>query len=120
MVRFKNRWLLVEFIPATATTASSAPVRTSDQAISGKDVSNALKQSVLGEVGSSLAGTFFSPFFFRKSSTRLASAQSNPFHQRHTFVSYVSREEWQRTRPRRRLCSRTVSEITTGTRSCRM
>jgi ribonuclease P/MRP protein subunit POP5 len=63
MVRFKNRWLLVEFIPATTTTASSA------QAISGKDVFNALKQSVLvnfgdngwGEVGGSLAVKYFSP-----------------------------------------------------------
>jgi ribonuclease P/MRP protein subunit POP5 len=55
--------LLVEFIPA----ASPAPVPTSDQAISGKDIFNALKQSVLsnfgdtgwGEVGASLAGVYF-------------------------------------------------------------
>ena len=60
----QNRWLLVEFIPAVTTTATPAPVRTSDQAISGKDVFNALKQSVLvnfgdtgwGDVGGSLAG----------------------------------------------------------------
>jgi ribonuclease P/MRP protein subunit POP5 len=67
----QNRWLLVEFIPATTTTASSA------QAISGKDVFNALKQSVLvnfgdngwGEVGGSLAGTSL-PSASRKNSTR--------------------------------------------------
>ena len=53
---------------------------TSDQAISGKDIFNALKQSVLvnfgdtgwGEVGGSLAGTL-SPFVSRKNGTRLVS-----------------------------------------------
>ncbi|KAF8270198.1 hypothetical protein EI94DRAFT_815557 [Lactarius quietus] len=69
MVRFKNRWLLVEFIPASTTTGPSAHMRTSDLAISGKNIFNALKQSVLanfgdtgwGEVGSSLAVKYFSP-----------------------------------------------------------
>ncbi|KAH9063551.1 hypothetical protein EDB87DRAFT_1681194 [Lactarius vividus] len=69
MVRFKNRWLLVEFIPATTTTTSSAPLPTFGQAISGKDVFNALKQSILsnfgdtgwGEVGTSLSVKYFSP-----------------------------------------------------------
>ena len=57
----QNRWLLVEFIPAATTTTASY-----DQAISGKVVYNAVKQSVLvnfgdtgwGEVGGSLAGPF--------------------------------------------------------------
>jgi ribonuclease P/MRP protein subunit POP5 len=53
----QNRWLLIEFIPATSTPGQAV-------AISGKDVFHALKQSVLlhfgdvgwGEVGASLAG----------------------------------------------------------------
>ncbi|KAN0108975.1 Rpp14/Pop5 family domain containing protein [Russula decolorans] len=82
MVRFKNRWLLIEFIPAASPSpSSSTSVSTpghghiqhittlSPDAISGKDVFNALKQSVLlnfgdvgwGEVGASLAVKYFSP-----------------------------------------------------------
>ncbi|KAI9454780.1 Rpp14/Pop5 family-domain-containing protein [Lactarius psammicola] len=65
----QNRWLLVEFIPAITTTTSSVPAPTSSQAISGKDIFNALKQSVLsnfgdtgwGEVGASLSVKYFSP-----------------------------------------------------------
>jgi RNase P/RNase MRP subunit POP5 len=76
----QNRWLLIEFIPAASPSPSlSTPVSTpghghiqhittpSPDAISGKDVFNALKQSVLlnfgdvgwGEVGASLAGERF-------------------------------------------------------------
>jgi len=64
MVRFKNRWLLVEFIPA-----ASSPLSAPDNTLSSKDIFNALKQSVLlnfgdvgwGEVGASLAVKYFSP-----------------------------------------------------------
>jgi RNase P/RNase MRP subunit POP5 len=75
----QNRWLLIEFIPAASPSPSSTSVSTpghghiqhitttSPDAISGKDVFNALKQSVLlnfgdvgwGEVGASLAGEIF-------------------------------------------------------------
>ncbi|TFY73110.1 hypothetical protein EWM64_g10902, partial [Hericium alpestre] len=56
MVRFKNRWLLVEFIPSWTSGPSAAPHLT------GKDVFAALRQSVIvhfgdvgwGAVGSSL------------------------------------------------------------------
>jgi hypothetical protein len=78
----QNRWLLIEFIPAASQssplfTSVSTPgpghiqhiTTPSPDAISGKDVFNALKQSVLlnfgdvgwGEVGASLAGETF-PF----------------------------------------------------------
>jgi RNase P/RNase MRP subunit POP5 len=77
----QNRWLLIEFIPAASlsppsSTSVSTPGHSHIQpittlppdAISGKDVFNALKQSVLsnfgdvgwGEVGASLAGEIFS------------------------------------------------------------
>jgi len=73
----QNRWLLIEFIPAASplpspSTSVSTPghghirhiTTLSPDAISGKDIFNALKQSVLlnfgdvgwGEVGASLAG----------------------------------------------------------------
>jgi hypothetical protein len=76
----QNRWLLIEFIPAASPSPSSSTsvstpghghiqhiTTTSPDAISGKDVFNALKQSVLlnfgdvgwGEVGASLAGEIF-------------------------------------------------------------
>ncbi|KAF8468494.1 Rpp14/Pop5 family-domain-containing protein [Russula ochroleuca] len=73
MVRFKNRWLLIEFIPATSTPGHNhtraTTTRSPPDAISGKDVFNALKQSILlhfgdvgwGEVGASLAVKYFSP-----------------------------------------------------------
>ena len=76
----QNRWLLIEFIPAASPSPSTSvstpghghghiqhiPIPSPD-AISGKDVFNALKQSVLsnfgdvgwGEVGASLAGEYF-------------------------------------------------------------
>jgi hypothetical protein len=76
----QNRWLLIEFIPAASQssplfTSVSTPghghirhiTTPSPDAISSKDVFNALKQSVLlnfgdvgwGEVGASLAGELF-------------------------------------------------------------
>ena len=76
----QNRWLLIEFIPAASplpspSTSVSTPghghirhiTTPSPDAISGKDIFNALKQSVLlnfgdvgwGEVGASLAGENF-------------------------------------------------------------
>ena len=68
----QNRWLLVEFIPDVSTSEhdhTPATTTRSRDTISGKDVFNALKQSVLlhfgdvgwGEVGSSLAGELFLP-----------------------------------------------------------
>jgi RNase P/RNase MRP subunit POP5 len=74
----QNRWLLIEFIPAASPSPSTSvstpgyghiqhiPIPSPD-AISGKDVFNALKQSVVlnfgdvgwGEVGASLAGEYF-------------------------------------------------------------
>jgi hypothetical protein len=78
----QNRWLLIEFIPAASSspppsTSVSTPghhgpiqyiTTLSPDAISGRDVFNALKQSVLlnfgdvgwGQVGSSLAGEIIS------------------------------------------------------------
>jgi len=77
MVRFKNRWILVEFIPIATSTALSTSGHghatthspQSPEVISGKDVFTALKQSILlhfgdvgwGEVGASLAVKYFSP-----------------------------------------------------------
>ena len=63
----QNRWLLVEFIPDVSTSEHPTTTTRSRDTISGKDVFNALKQSVLlhfgdigwGEVGSSLAGELF-------------------------------------------------------------
>ncbi|KAF9487825.1 hypothetical protein BDN71DRAFT_1485237 [Pleurotus eryngii] len=60
MVRFKNRWLLVEFIPLHEAT---------NNALNGQQIFNALKQSILanfgdtgwGAVGMSLNVTYFSP-----------------------------------------------------------
>jgi cytochrome c len=55
---YQNRWLLIEFIPAISTPGHDytriAMTTRSPDAISGKDVFNALKQSVLqhfGDVG---------------------------------------------------------------------
>ncbi|KAL5526719.1 POP5 [Sanghuangporus sanghuang] len=66
MVRFKNRWLLVEFIPFTSEgVATYAP----SDGLTGKYIWNALRDSVLvnfgdtgwGAVGSSLTVKYFSP-----------------------------------------------------------
>ncbi|KAI0290335.1 Rpp14/Pop5 family-domain-containing protein [Russula brevipes] len=70
MVRFKNRWLLVEFIRAASTTTSTSTAAhpSEEISISSKEIFNALKQSVLlhfgdtgwGEVAASLAVKYFS------------------------------------------------------------
>ncbi|KAF7965842.1 hypothetical protein HWV62_14450 [Athelia sp. TMB] len=62
MVRFKNRWLLVEFIPCAPSTAPARPM-------SAKHIWAALKQSVIahfgdvgwGAVGLSLTVKYYSP-----------------------------------------------------------
>jgi ribonuclease P/MRP protein subunit POP5 len=64
MVRFKNRWLLVEFIPCENQQPFIARLGTGTN-FNGKQIWNALKQSVLanfgdagwGAVGYSLNGT---------------------------------------------------------------
>lgn len=79
MVRFKNRWLLVEFIPCTtpgpgSTNASSeqtssAVLGTGDAELNSKQIWSALKQSVIthfgdtgwGAVGASLNIKYYSP-----------------------------------------------------------
>ncbi|EPQ53952.1 hypothetical protein GLOTRDRAFT_130347 [Gloeophyllum trabeum ATCC 11539] len=71
MVRFKNRWILVEFIPCNPPEdATRAPTRrTSEADITTKDIYAALKQSILhnfgdtgwGAVGYSLTVKYFSP-----------------------------------------------------------
>ncbi|TFK50183.1 hypothetical protein OE88DRAFT_1713284 [Heliocybe sulcata] len=69
MVRFKNRWLLVEFIPCPQDDALPSIRRTSESNITSKDIYAAMKQSVLhnfgdtgwGAVGYSLTVKYFSP-----------------------------------------------------------
>ncbi|KIM36084.1 hypothetical protein M413DRAFT_20638 [Hebeloma cylindrosporum] len=70
MVRFKNRWILVEFIPITQGTAQLGKSTVgSANSIDGKAIWSALKQSVLnnfgdtgwGAVGLSLTVKYFSP-----------------------------------------------------------
>lgn len=64
MVRFKNRWLLVEFIPCPDGDASFAHRLRSSSDLTGKQIWASLKQSVLtnfgdsgwGAVGYSLTG----------------------------------------------------------------
>jgi len=59
MVRFKNRWLLLEFIPCTSPSS----------ALSSKQIYNALRDSIIenfgdagwGAVGGSLTIKYFSP-----------------------------------------------------------
>ncbi|KAI0328267.1 hypothetical protein GY45DRAFT_1347271 [Cubamyces sp. BRFM 1775] len=68
MVRFKNRWLLVEFLPILAPAPGRA-VAPSQEELTSKQVWSALKQSVIthfgdtgwGAVGSSLTIKYFSP-----------------------------------------------------------
>ncbi|PIL32395.1 hypothetical protein GSI_05641 [Ganoderma sinense ZZ0214-1] len=68
MVRFKNRWLLVEFLPCPAA-GSLHPPRFSEEQTTSKAIWAALKQSVIthfgdtgwGAVGSSLTVKYFSP-----------------------------------------------------------
>ncbi|EIM91227.1 uncharacterized protein STEHIDRAFT_73016 [Stereum hirsutum FP-91666 SS1] len=62
MVRFKNRWILVEFLPMS-------PTSTSDQDLTGQRIFNALRQSIIsnfgsagwGSVAASLSVKYFSP-----------------------------------------------------------
>ncbi|KAH9948600.1 hypothetical protein B0H21DRAFT_777817 [Amylocystis lapponica] len=64
MVRFKNRWILIEFLPCTLPPSPDAAAE-----LSSKDVWGALKQSVIanfgdtgwGAVGASLNVKYFSP-----------------------------------------------------------
>ncbi|KLO17385.1 hypothetical protein SCHPADRAFT_900658 [Schizopora paradoxa] len=65
MVRFKNRWLLVEFIPCTKDEPSYSP----SEGINSKHIWSALKDSIIanfgdsgwGAVASSLTVKYFSP-----------------------------------------------------------
>ncbi|KIK56141.1 hypothetical protein GYMLUDRAFT_76256 [Collybiopsis luxurians FD-317 M1] len=73
MVRFKNRWLLVEFIPTSSDASILSipdPVKSSPQTnFDGKQIYAALKQSILnhygdvgwGSVGLSLTVKYYSP-----------------------------------------------------------
>ncbi|GBE90101.1 Ribonuclease P/MRP protein subunit POP5 [Sparassis crispa] len=74
MVRFKNRWLLVEFIPCSRSPAAvvelDAPSVTSGASeMNSKQIWSALKQSIIihfgdtgwGAVGASLSIKYFSP-----------------------------------------------------------
>ncbi|KZT73584.1 hypothetical protein DAEQUDRAFT_721650 [Daedalea quercina L-15889] len=71
MVRFKNRWILVEFIPCTApsTVRPSGGLGASGAETSSKQIWAALKQSVIthfgdtgwGAVGASLTVKYYSP-----------------------------------------------------------
>ncbi|KAK7038282.1 ribonuclease P/MRP protein subunit POP5 [Favolaschia claudopus] len=64
MVRFKNRWLLVELIPAPQTPSSAAPAR-----LDGQKIWASLKQSIItnfgdvgwGSVGLSMSVKYYSP-----------------------------------------------------------
>ncbi|KAJ7907291.1 hypothetical protein B0H13DRAFT_2233450 [Mycena leptocephala] len=64
MVRFKNRWLLVELIPASTPNPNSSPAR-----LDGQKIWAALRQSILtnfgdvgwGSVGSSMNVKYYSP-----------------------------------------------------------
>ncbi|KAF9048795.1 hypothetical protein BJ165DRAFT_1414495 [Panaeolus papilionaceus] len=79
MVRFKNRWILVEFIPITKNPASGnndlgtaelgKPSNRGSTTLDGKKIWNALRQSVVsnfgdtgwGRVGLSLTVKYFAP-----------------------------------------------------------
>ncbi|KAF9525787.1 hypothetical protein CPB83DRAFT_870696 [Crepidotus variabilis] len=69
MVRFKNRWILVEFIPIVHGDSQLGKQSTSSPPLDGKTIWAALKQSVLtnfgdtgwGAVGLSLTVKYFSP-----------------------------------------------------------
>ncbi|KAA1467207.1 hypothetical protein DENSPDRAFT_832205 [Dentipellis sp. KUC8613] len=64
MVRFKNRWLLVEFLPPSSAGTNRPPAE-----LTGKQIYAALRQSVIahfgdvgwGAVGASLNVKYFSP-----------------------------------------------------------
>ncbi|TCD63795.1 hypothetical protein EIP91_004946 [Steccherinum ochraceum] len=67
MVRFKNRWLLVEFLPSTTFKTSTKSSSTHE--ITSKQIWSALKQNILshfgdagwGSVASSLTIKYYSP-----------------------------------------------------------
>ncbi|KIK82292.1 hypothetical protein PAXRUDRAFT_14803 [Paxillus rubicundulus Ve08.2h10] len=69
MVRFKNRWLLVEFISLSSDTPSHLPSPRTPPSFDAKQLYAALRQSVIsnfgdtgwGAVGSSLTVKYFSP-----------------------------------------------------------
>ncbi|KAF9223242.1 hypothetical protein BS17DRAFT_781549 [Gyrodon lividus] len=69
MVRFKNRWLLVEFISISSNTPSPSPSLYTPPSFDAKQIYAALRQSVIsnfgdtgwGAVGSSLTVKYFSP-----------------------------------------------------------
>ncbi|KAG2128677.1 uncharacterized protein EDB93DRAFT_1108922 [Suillus bovinus] len=69
MVRFKNRWLLVEFIDTSMVDASTEKESSSTQSLDGRLIYNALRDSVVtnfgdtgwGAVGMSLNVKYFSP-----------------------------------------------------------
>ncbi|CDO75116.1 hypothetical protein BN946_scf185010.g41 [Trametes cinnabarina] len=69
MVRFKNRWLLVEFLPVPAPIPGRPSTTRPQDELTSKHIWAALKQSVIthfgdtgwGAVGSSLTIKYFSP-----------------------------------------------------------
>lgn len=69
MVRFKNRWLLVEFIDTSTVDASAEKESLSTRPLDGRLIYNALRDSVVtnfgdtgwGAVGMSLNVKYFSP-----------------------------------------------------------
>ncbi|KAG2152554.1 uncharacterized protein EDB93DRAFT_1239917 [Suillus bovinus] len=69
MVRFKNRWLLVEFVDTSTVDASTEKQSFSTRSLDGRLIYNALRDSVVtnfgdtgwGAVGMSLNVKYFSP-----------------------------------------------------------
>ncbi|EIW57964.1 uncharacterized protein TRAVEDRAFT_38276 [Trametes versicolor FP-101664 SS1] len=69
MVRFKNRWLLVELLPVPAPLPGRAPAGQPEHELTSKQIWAVLKQSIIthfgdtgwGAVGSSLTIKYFSP-----------------------------------------------------------
>lgn len=69
MVRFKNRWLLVEFVDMSTVDASAGKEPLSSRSLDGRLIYNALRDSVVsnfgdtgwGAVGMSLTVKYFSP-----------------------------------------------------------
>ncbi|KAJ3800943.1 hypothetical protein GGU11DRAFT_814433 [Lentinula aff. detonsa] len=69
MVRFKNRWLLVEFLPIPSIPQSGAVAQTIQLNLDGRQIHSVLKQSILsnygdigwGAVALSLSVKYFSP-----------------------------------------------------------
>lgn len=69
MVRFKNRWLLVEFVDTSTADVSAGKEPLSTRSLDGRLIYNALRDSVVtnfgdtgwGAVGMSLTVKYFSP-----------------------------------------------------------